>query len=367
MDNRLNMQVPNTVVIKISDYDLSTLPKAFQNPSEEGFEDYLKKHITEEYSADGLYATVRIEQDTLVIAEDLDASQKSAEGLDALQRGIYPKGKAIFEELYAQYPANSIVLYNLGMIYSDEGNLDKAIQLLIELTQIKPDYAHGWVALAVAYMRNNQIEEGNQAAQTAVKIAPNDPYALRTAGHIASKLNESSASALLENAVRAAPNDPIALLGLAENLLVIYKDESIKKRVSALLTQVIDVAPGSKHAERAEEILRDIAYKKFRQKSDLNQDAIAYCLNALEKFKGMSHQEIAGVALETATLGQSGLDVNNPNKSYQLRSIPGNYTGLNVVCIMYVALQQVSPGQDPGFDIKAEYEEALKILKQNDS
>jgi tetratricopeptide (TPR) repeat protein len=366
MDNSLNMQTPSTVFIKIADYDLSDLPEAYQDPNTEGFEDYLKKHITEEYSADGLFSKVSIEQDTLIIAEDIEAKTKSDEGLDALQRGIYSKGKAIFEELYAQYQANSIVLYNLGMVYSDEGNLAKAIDLLTELTRIKPDYAHGWVALAVAYLRNTQEAEANQAAQTAVKLAPNDPYALRTAGYIASKLDASDASALLESAVRAAPKDPLALLALAENLLAIHKDEQIAKRVSALLTQVITLSPGSKHAERAEEILRDIAYKKFRQTSGLNQDAVGYCLTALEKFKDMSHQEIAGVAIETATLGQSGLDVNNPNKTYQLRSIPGNYTGLNVVCILHTALQQVAPGQDSGFDIKAEYEEALKAFTEKD-
>ena len=78
----------------------------------------------------------------------------------------------------------------------------------------------------------------------------------------------------------------------------------------------------------------------------------------------MSHQEISGVAIETATLGQSGLDVNNANKTYPLRTIPGNYTGLNVVCIMYAALQQVAPNQDAGFDIKADYEAALRIFNQ---
>lgn len=364
MDNALNMQTPNIAVIKIADYDLSGLPEAYQNPNAEGFEEYLKKHISEEYSADGQFTKVSIEQDTLIIAEDLEAKAKSDEGLDFLQRGIYPAGKDIFEELYAQYPTNPIVLYNLGMVYSDEGNLTKAIAMLANLTRIKPDYEHGWVALAVAYMRNEQINEANQAAQTAVKLAPSDPYALRTAGYIASKLSEDSASALLENAVRAAPKDPIALLALAENLLATHDDEAIKKRVSALLAQVIAAAPGSKHAERAEEISREFAHEKFRQANGLNQDAVNYCLSALKKLKGLSPQEIKGVALETATLGQSGLDVNNPDKTYQLRSIPGNYTGLNVVCIMYAALQQMVPGQDVGFDIKVEYEEALKLFNQ---
>lgn len=358
------MQTPSTVFIKIADYDLSALPETCRDPNSPGFSDTLIRHVADEYAADGMYAKVSIEQDTLIIAEDLEAKAKSDEGLDALQRGVYATGKAIFETLLSEHPNNAIVLYNLGMVYSDEGNLTKAIALLTELTRIKPEYAHGWVALAVAYMRNEQSNEANQAAQTAVKLAPNDPYALRTAGSIASKLNETDASYLLENAVRAAPKDPIALLALAENLLATHKDDAIKKRVSALLTQVIDASPGSKPAERAEEILRDIAFKKFRQTSGLNQDAIDYCLQALEKFKSMSHQEIAGVALETATLGQSGLDVNNPNKAYQLRSIPGNYTGLNVVCIMYAALQQVASGQDVGFDIQAEYEEALILFNQ---
>ena len=87
-----------------------------------------------------------------------------------------------------------------------------------------------------------------------------------------------------------------------------------------------------------------------------------YCLDALNKFNTMSPQDIGGVAIETATLGQSGLEVNNPDKLYQLRTIPGNYSGLNVVCILHTAVQKVSPGNDSGFDIQAEYDEALKLF-----
>lgn len=51
-------------------------------------------------------------------------------------------------------------------------------------------------------------------------------------------------------------------------------------------------------------------------------------------------------------------------KPNPLSSIPGNYTGLNVICIMYAALERIAPGQDAGFDIKAEYDAALKLLNQ---
>lgn len=357
------MQTPSTVFIKIADYDLSALPENARDPNSPGFADTLIRHVSDDYAADGMFAKVSIEQDTLIIAEDMEAKAKSDEGLDALQRGVYATGKTIFEALLSEHPNNAIVLYNLGMVYSDEGNLDKAIALLSTLTRLKPDYAHGWVALSVAYMRNNQIIEADQAAQKAVQLAPNDQYALRTAGYIASKLNEPEAAALLENAVRAGPNDPIALLALAENLLATHQDEAIKKRVAALLTQVIDVAPASKAAERAEEILRTLAYDKFRQTGSQNPQAVEYCLQALKTFQGMTPQEVAGVAMEAAALGQSGLDVNNPNKTYQLRAVPGNYTGLQVVCFMYVALAQVAPEQDIGFDLQAEYQEALSLFK----
>ena len=359
------MQAPKIVFVKIADFDLSNLPTAYQDPNVVGFEEYLKKHVTEDYSSGGLFVKVTIDNDTLIITGDIEAETESEEGLDALQRGIYLKGKTIFEKLYDQYPTNTIVLYNLGMVYSDEGDLNKAISLLGDLTRISPTYAHGWVALAVAYLRNNQIVESNLAAQTAVELAPNDSYALRTAGFIASKLSSPEASILLENAVRFAPKDPIAILALAENLLATHKDEAIKKRVSALLLQVIEVSPGSQWAKKAEDILRDIAYQEFRKTDGLNSEAVSYCLSTLKTLKTMTPQEIGGVALETATLGESGLNVNSPDKVYQLRTLPGKYTGLNVVCIMHTALQQVAPGQDSGFDIKAEYDEALKQFNKN--
>jgi hypothetical protein len=66
--------------------------------------------------------------------------------------------------------------------------------------------------------------------------------------------------------------------------------------------------------------------------------------------------------IEAATLGQSGLDVNNPDKSYELRTLPGTYSGLNVVSILHTALQQIAPGNESGFDIQSEYDRALVLF-----
>ncbi len=50
----------------------------------------------------------------------------------------------------------------------------------------------------------------------------------------------------------------------------------------------------------------------FAKPERLIRKAVEYCLHALRTFQGMSPQEVAGVAMETASLGQGGLDVNTP-------------------------------------------------------
>jgi tetratricopeptide (TPR) repeat protein len=357
------MSSPNIIFMKITDYDLSGFPKKYQNIKAEGFKEYLKNYVTEDYGANGLFAKVNIELDTIVIEEDKIAENQANEALRALELGIRQKGKDIFEALYKEYQKNINVLYNLGMLCSDEGDLSRAIRLLSDLVIINPKHIYGWVALAVAYMRSNQINEANNAAQKALELDPNDSYVLRTAGYIASKLEDSGALHLLHSAVSSNPEDPIALLSLAEHLL---NQKKPNERISALLLKIIDIAPGSRLAERAQDILRQIAYDEFRISEGLNQEVVTCCVDTLIAFKEMSDKEIGGVAVETATIGESGIDIQNTDKLYQLKTLPGQYTGLKVVSIMYCALKHIMPNQDCGFDIESEYKEALKNFNNYD-
>jgi hypothetical protein len=57
-------------------------------------------------------------------------------------------------------------------------------------------------------------------------------------------------------------------------------------------------------------------------------------------------------------LGAKGFSVNDPSKKYQLRSLPGDFTGLHLLCIEYVGFKIIDPTVDIGFDIAAEYAEA---------
>ena len=106
------------------------------------------------------------------------------------------------------------------------------------------------------------------------------------------------------------------------------------------------MAPGSPQAEKAKDRLREFTFETFQKKTELRPEAVKFCLEALQKIHALSDKEIAGIAIEAATLGQSGLKIDSPEKQYTLNTLPGKYTGLNVVCILYVAVQHLSPRTD---------------------
>jgi hypothetical protein len=67
------------------------------------------------------------------------------------------------------------------------------------------------------------------------------------------------------------------------------------------------------------------------------------------------------------SFGTKGIGVNNPSKLYTLRSLPGTFSGLHLVCIQYVAFKQIMPEQNIGFDLAAEYRMALTLFEEKSS
>jgi hypothetical protein len=93
-------------------------------------------------------------------------------------------------------------------------------------------------------------------------------------------------------------------------------------------------------------------------------DAVLYCVTASERFANMSAADIQKVGFEIAILGMNGLDVNNPTPRCRVRSLPGEFSGLHLVCFEYVAFRQVAPQLDIQFDLSAEYQSALALYER---
>jgi hypothetical protein len=63
--------------------------------------------------------------------------------------------------------------------------------------------------------------------------------------------------------------------------------------------------------------------------------------------------------LEVALLGQRGLDINDPEQKYELRTLPGKYSGLHLLALMYTAFKQSDPTMNSGADFDAAYKMAV--------
>ena len=105
----------------------------------------------------------------------------------------------------------------------------------------------------------------------------------------------------------------------------------------------------------AKERLTKIAEAKLRSSAKFRPDATAYIKDALDRFSTMTPKEIKDLAYEIATLGSKGFSINDPSKKYTLKGLAGEFTGLQLVSIMYAAFQQFAPGQDVGIDLSEEY------------
>ena len=63
-------------------------------------------------------------------------------------------------------------------------------------------------------------------------------------------------------------------------------------------------------------------------------------------------------------LGINGLDINDPTSRYSLKSLPGTFSGLHLVCLEYVSFKQFAPEMDIGFDLSAEYRSAQTLFER---
>lgn len=94
--------------------------------------------------------------------------------------------------------------------------------------------------------------------------------------------------------------------------------------------------------------------------------ATMYCLDALQRFEDMERQQILGIVSEIAMLGRSGLDYASSEQKYTLRSLPGQYSGLHLMCLMYVGFKIVDPAADIGMDLADAYAAAQALHKSGE-
>lgn len=351
--------------IPVHQFDLKLLPPTARVIGSDAFKDAVTMHFAAQYAAAQQAAVVFVDDDEISVL----TMPESADPLDfvmtMLQGGQIKEAIPFLEALNRSTPNSVAVLYNLGIAYSEVGQLDEAIIRLKRAVQIDPSHAHAWTGIGVAYQRMGKREQALEPLRKAVQADPHDGYALRNLGAVLLSLERNEEGLEhLRRARQALPHDPQTTFGLAAALEATGRDED-QAEADELYLVVIDRWPGSQLAELAREARTKIAHKNMREAvgGGLRPDVMMYIAGALDTFEKAGAGKTRQIAFEIAMKGQTGLDINDSEQKYSLTTLPGKFSGLHLVAIMYTGFKMIDPTLDAGIDFHAEFDAAQAMRK----
>ena len=88
-----------------------------------------------------------------------------------------------------------------------------------------------------------------------------------------------------------------------------------------------------------------------------------YMKGAMKDFDKLPRETVGHIVMEIATLGQQGLQINDSSVRYNLKSKPGDYSGLHLLSMMHVGIKLIDPGADSGSGLDREYQLAQAMKK----
>jgi tetratricopeptide (TPR) repeat protein len=351
---------PHDIQFPLADFDRCQLPEDQRGLQGDAYLQAIREHLAGQFVGQGGAAEVAVTHDRVIIRwkESDKAESLAVQGANYLKQGNSEKGIATLRLALQRDASDAGALFNLGMGLGND-HPGEALELLQGLVALEPDHPGAWVALGVAQGRGQQWDAAIQSFREAVTRHPQDPFARKNLGAALSQTGQlAEARDHLKAAVVLLPSDAQAWLNLAMNL----EQSGVVAEAETAYQRVITLDPGGHLAEKAEAGRNRITQVKFRNAGgELRPDVLNYCGDAIRMFETMSKEEVQHITLEIAMLGAQGFSVNDPSKKYQLRSLPGNFSGLQLLCIEYVGFKIIDPNVDIGFDISAEYAEALRL------
>ena len=355
--------------IEEASFDASLLPEGSRTPGSEAFHRAVTDYFQRSYAGMGGHLSVVFAAGRIEVAWEPAAPEAPAMATigPLLQQRRFDEARPLLETLLQLQPEHPEALYNLGVLASEEGRLEEARLLLRRAVVANAADAHAQanaqVALALAAMRLGDKAEARQALEAAIEVEPGNSFALRSLGSLLVIAGAYAAAVVrFRQALVAAPDDLIATFNLAQALLELDPDEH-RDEADRLLLRVIEAQPYGELANKAKDLRSSIASRDLRaeQPDGLRQDAVSYCLQALQLFEGMEQQRFMAVLSEVAAMGQGGLHINEPGTSRSLKTLPGTWSDLALACLIHVGMKRLMPDQDSGLGIGAEYEEAVRL------
>jgi tetratricopeptide (TPR) repeat protein len=358
-------QQPFSFKLPIERFDLNLLPPLARNIGTDAFKDAVIAYFVGQYADKGGTTVVTVDDQQISVQTFELGSSPLDFAVGMLKAGQIKEAIPFLESMAKTDVSNVQLLFNLGIAYSELGQYDEAIIRLKKAVQINPLHAHAWTGIGIAYQRMGKSEQAVEPMAKAVEAEPSDGYSRRNLGAMLLGLGRTEeAIKHLREARKALPHDPQTIFGLATALEEAGGDSELAE-ADELYTVVIQRWPASEAAEQSRKTRTKLSHKTLRETapSGLRMDAVLYITDALKMFAKEGPQRRQQIALEIALKGQSGLDINDPEPKYTLKTLSGKFSGLHLVSIMYAAFRQMDPTMDAGVDLSAEFQAASTAFK----
>ncbi len=360
------MEQPVDLSIATRDFDLNLLDEDSRDIGTNHFAEAVAAYFAHQFEPMGGRVIVGVSQEEIKVSWEPEGASVSPTdyAVTLLKEGRYEEAIPLLRLLHSAQPDDSVVLYNLGIAESDQGGFEAAIDYLTLATQIDPTNWRAYIGLGVAQQRVGDIEAAERSLERAVEVEPGDGHAHLNLGAVLEHMDRSEeAERHLREAVRLLPDNQQAVFGLAHKLEQSGSEGKLTE-ADALYQRAVALDPQSKIAELARRALSALAQQTFYNKTPMpvRMDAAIYCLAGLQTFAPMTQAEVEAVAMEIGMLGAQGLDINSPTSQYTLRSLPGTFSGLNLISLMYVGFKQIAPSMDIGFNLSSEYALAQEMF-----
>lgn len=351
---------PEIFQIPVGEFDASVLPTNARKIGSDAFDMAVMTHYALHYANKGWNVAVVVNEHFIrVVAIPDNGMHPKDYVLGLLRHGFLEDALPILEALAGMLD-DADILYNLGICYSELGEIKKAIAPLEQCVELDPNYVDAWTGLGVAYARERRPEDAQRVLRKALALDPAHPHAHRNLGAVLAGQGKSTeALPHLREAHRLQPSDPAPMLGLAKCLEQMGAVEC--REANSLYASIIERFPDHPLSEIAEQARTAVAHSTLRAAvaGELRIDAVMYMRSALEKFGNMPRDKLGQIVMEIALLGRKGLSINEPAVRYSLTNMPGDFSGLQLLSMMHVGIRMLDPNAPTGTDLDREYAAAL--------
>ncbi|MGV1016799.1 MAG: tetratricopeptide repeat protein [Fluviibacter phosphoraccumulans] len=354
----MTVEAPQFVKISLNDIEIAA-------PIERGTPEFEQAAILQtaaEYALKGMQGFFKVEDNALWGFAFTDKTiDPKAYVLGILQDGYLEDALPMLEAM-SHTMQDDDVEYNLGICLSELGRIPESIAPLKRCLELNPKYMNAIAGLGVSYGRMRDFDQAEKVLRAGVQLDPENAYIKRNLGGVLLSAGKAvEGLPFLRQAASLMPSDPTFQMALAQCLESVggsHVDEAGKLYESIMIKH-----DGEPIAEAAKAGRNRISNTQLHEATSgsVRPDAIAYMQSAIQRFASMEKMEAAKVVMEIARLGEGGLKINDSDHRYTLNSIPGDFSGLQLLCMMHVGLKGLDPNADSGSGLDQEYEMAKRL------